>query len=103
MTALDRPWDVTHAPGGYLMAPEGDERVGDVSNVLFCNGWTTNAKGEVFIYYASADTRLHVATSSVAQLIDYVVNTPPDGETSSGSVRQRLDLIERNNKAGGGR
>jgi 4-O-beta-D-mannosyl-D-glucose phosphorylase len=103
MTALDRPWEVTHAPGGYLMAPEGDERVGDVSNVLFCNGWTTNAKGEVFIYYASADTRLHVATSSVAQLIDYVVNTPPDGETSSGSVRQRLDLIERNNKAGGGR
>ena len=102
MTALDRPWEITHAPGGYLMAPEGDERVGDVSNVLFCNGWTATDAGEVFIYYASADTRLHVATTSIAQLVDYVVNTPPDGGTSAGSVRQRLDLIERNSKIGGG-
>lgn len=102
MTALDQPWRITHAPGGYLMAPEAGERVGDVSNVLFSNGWTANGAGEVFIYYASADTRLHVATTSIAQLVDYVVNTPPDGETSAGSVRQRLALIDHNGKDGGG-
>lgn len=102
MTALERPWEITHAPGGYLIAPEADERLGDVSNVLFCNGWTVNGAGEVFIYYASADTRMHVATSSLAQLVDYVVNTPPDGENSAGSLRQRLDLIARNAKHGGG-
>ncbi len=99
MTALDKPWQVTHAPGGYLIAPEGDERVGDVSNVVFCNGWTADARGAVHIYYASADTRLHVATSSIEQLVDYVVNTPPDAETSAGSLRQRLELIERNRTA----
>ena len=71
------------------MAPEADERVGDVSNVLFCNGWTLNDAGEVFIYYASADTRMHVATSSLAQLVDYVVNTRPDGGNSAGSLKQR--------------
>ncbi|MDX2276286.1 MAG: glycosidase [Hyphomonadaceae bacterium] len=98
MTALERPWEITHAPGGYFMAPEGEERVGDVSNVLFCNGWTLNERGEVFIYYASADTRLHVATSSLERLVDYVINTPPDPENSAGSLRQRLDLIARNAK-----
>jgi len=102
MTALERPWQVTHAPGGHLLAPEGDERVGDVSNVLFSNGWTVNDAGEVFIYYASADTRMHVATSSIAQLVDYVVNTPSDGETSAGSLKQRFDLIARNSKHGAG-
>ncbi len=102
MTSLERPWEIRHAPGGYFMAPEADERVGDVSNVLFCNGWTVNDAGEVFIYYASADTRMHVATSSIAQIVDYVTNTPPDGENSAGSVKQRLALIERNNKHGGG-
>ncbi len=95
MTDLRRPWVITHAPGGLFLGPEGEERVGDVSNVAFSNGWIEDG-GEVFIYYASSDTRLHVATSTIAQLIDYCVNTPPDPLTSAGSVRQRLDLIRRN-------
>ncbi len=66
VTALDEPWRVTHRPGGYLMAPEGRERVGDVSNVLFSSGWTLDEADRVFIYYASSDTRIHVATSEVA-------------------------------------
>ena len=69
MTALDRPWVITHAPGGHIIAPEGEERVGDVSNVTFSNGWIVNEKDEVFIYYASSDTRLHVATSTIATLM----------------------------------
>ena len=77
MTALDRPWVITHAPGGYFIAPEGEERVGDVSNVMFSNGWIANEKGEVFIYYASSDTRMHVATSSIERLIDYVTTRRP--------------------------
>lgn len=96
MTALERPWDVTHAPGGYFMAPEGDERVGDVSNVLFSNGWIASESGEVFIYYASSDTRLHVATSTIDRLVDYVMNTPPDALTSAACLRQRMALIEKN-------
>jgi 4-O-beta-D-mannosyl-D-glucose phosphorylase len=96
MTALDRPWVVTHAPGGHFIAPEGEERVGDVSNVTFSNGWIANEKGEVFIYYASSDTRMHVATSSLERLVDYVTNTPPDPLTSAACVRQRGKLIEKN-------
>ena len=96
MTALDRPWLVTHAPGGHFLAPDGDERTGDVSNVVFSNGWIANERGEVFIYYASSDTRLHVATSSIERLIDYATNTPPDPLTSAGCVRQRSELIEKN-------
>lgn len=96
MTSLARPWEVTHEPGGYILAPEGDERVGDVSNVLFSAGWAVNEGGEVFIYYASSDTRQHVATSTLDRLIDYVTNTPPDALTSSACINQRLDLIERN-------
>jgi 4-O-beta-D-mannosyl-D-glucose phosphorylase len=95
MTDLTRPWVVTHAPGGCLIAPQGDERVGDVSNVVFSNGWI-ETQGRVFIYYASSDTRLHVATSSVAQLTDYCLNTPPDPLTSAACVSQRLDLIAKN-------
>jgi 4-O-beta-D-mannosyl-D-glucose phosphorylase len=96
MTALDEPWRVTHSPSGYFIAPEGDERVGDVSNVAFSNGWIANAAGEVFIYYASSDTRMHVATSTVARLIDYVMNTPSDPLTSAACVQQRSELIARN-------
>ncbi|HWA00409.1 MAG TPA: glycosidase [Caulobacterales bacterium] len=96
MTALDRPWIVTHAPGGHFIAPEGDERVGDVSNVTFSNGWIVNENGDVFIYYGSSDTRVHVATSSLERLLDYVVNTPPDALTSAACVQQRLDLIAKN-------
>lgn len=101
VTALDEPWRVTHAPAGYLLAPEGDERVGDVSNVLFCNGWTADeadgyADGRVCIYYASSDTRTHVATTSTGRLLDYAQNTPPDARRSAACVEQRLDLIRRN-------
>lgn len=96
MTDLERPWVVTHRPAGHFMAPEGDERVGDVSNVLFANGWIVNEKKEVFIYYASSDTRLHVATSTVDKLMDYVMNTPEDGLRSAASVMERNKLIESN-------
>jgi 4-O-beta-D-mannosyl-D-glucose phosphorylase len=96
LSDLDEPWRVTHSPGGYFLAPEEGERVGDVSNVLFANGWVARANGELLIYYASSDTRMHVATSSVERLLDYVQNTPPDGLRSAASVEQRLELIRRN-------
>lgn len=96
MTALDKPWQLTHAPSGYFIAPEGAERVGDVSNVAFANGWIVNEKNEVFIYYASSDTRMHVATSKLERLIDYVVNTPSDPLTSAACVAQRSALIAKN-------
>ena len=78
------------------MAPEGDERVGDVSNVLFANGWVARRSGEGFIYYAASDSRTHVATSTVDRLLDYVMNTPEDGGRSSRCVEQRCQLIEKN-------
>ncbi|MDR3527074.1 MAG: glycosidase [Rhizomicrobium sp.] len=96
MTDLNEPWRVTHTPSGYFIAPEGAERVGDVSNVAFSNGWIANEKGDVFIYYASSDTRLHVATSTVERLIDYVVNTPEDPLTSAQCVAQRSSLAAKN-------
>lgn len=96
VTDLQEPWRVVYAPGGYLLAPQGSERVGDVSNVVFSNGWIVNDKNEVFIYYASSDTRMHVATSSVERLVDYCKNTPPDSLTSFEAVKQRLSLIEAN-------
>ena len=96
LSDLHEPWKVTHRPGGYFIAPEGEERVGDVSNVVFSNGWVARADGTVFIYYASSDTRLHVATSSIDRLLDYAINTPEDGLRSAASVQQRLELIRRN-------
>jgi len=96
MTDLAEPWRVIHAPGGYLIAPEGDERVGDVSNVVFSSGWIADDDGTVFIYYASSDTRVHVATSSVARLVDHAMHAPPDPLRSAASVEQRYDLIRRN-------
>ena len=96
LCALDRPSEIIKAPGGYFMAPEGAERVGDVSNVLFANGWVARASGEVFIYYASSDTRTHVATSTVDKLLDYVMHTPEDGMRSKVCVEQRCALISRN-------
>ena len=92
----ENPAKVTHSPGGYLMAPQGEERVGDVSNVLFCNGAVARANGDLFIYYASSDTRMHVATTTVDRMLDYVRNTPPDGGRSAFCVAQRIALIERN-------
>jgi len=98
MTDLNDLTKVIHKPAGYLIAPEGEERIGDVSNVAFSNGWILDDDGTIFIYYASSDTRMHVATSSIEKLIDYVVNTPEDGLTSAASVQTVLDLIEHNKK-----
>jgi 4-O-beta-D-mannosyl-D-glucose phosphorylase len=96
MTALDDLTRVIHKPAGYFLAPEGDERIGDVSNVAFGNGWILDDDGRVFIYYASSDTRLHVATSTLDQLLDYVVNTPEDGLRSAASVQRINELIAKN-------
>ena len=93
---LEEPWKMTHQPGGYFLAPEGEERVGDVSNVLFSSGWIVRSDGEVFIYYGSSDTRIHVATSTVDKLLDYVTNTPPDALRSFACVEQRYELIRKN-------
>jgi 4-O-beta-D-mannosyl-D-glucose phosphorylase len=87
---------VTHKPAGYFIAPEGAERVGDVSNVAFANGWIVDEDGTVFIYYASSDTRMHVATSSIEQLLDYVINTPADGLRSAASVATLQSIIDKN-------
>ncbi len=98
LTKLDEPWKVTHAPGGYLLAPQGDERIGDVSNVVFSNGWVARGNGELFVYYGSSDTRMHVATTTVEKMLDYVMHTPEDGLRSAGCVAQRTDLISKNIK-----
>jgi 4-O-beta-D-mannosyl-D-glucose phosphorylase len=96
MTALDDIAKVTHRPAGYFMAPEEGERVGDVSNVLFTNGWIADEDGTVFIYYASSDTRMHVAVSSIDKLVDYVINSPEDTFTSAGSVQTIINQVESN-------
>ena len=96
MTALDDPARVIAEPGGYFMAPMGDERIGDVSNVLFSNGWIADDDGTVFIYYASSDTRMHVATSTIDRLVDYCLNTPKDSLHFYDSVSTIIDLIDRN-------
>ncbi len=95
---LHEPWRVTHSPGGYFLAPEGQERIGDVSNVVFSSGWVPRTNGDVFIYYGASDTRMHVATSSIERLLDYVTNTPVDPLRSSACVEQRRELIKRNLK-----
>lgn len=95
-TALDDPSRVIAEPGGYLIAPMGDERVGDVSNVVFTNGAIATPDGKVYIYYASSDTRLHVATTDLDRLKDYVFNTPADPGRSVDCVKQRIDFIRRN-------
>lgn len=92
----NEPWRVTHAPGGHLLAPEGSERIGDVSNVVFSNGMIQEPEGRVLLYYGSSDTRLHVAETSVERLLDYVKHTPADGLTSASSVKTRLALIRKN-------
>lgn len=97
MTDLNDISKVTHVPAGHFMGPEGIERVGDVSNVLFSNGWIEDQDGTVYIYYASSDTRMHVAVSSVDKLVDYVINTPSDTFISAGSVQTIIKQIEKNN------
>lgn len=96
LTDLEKPWIITHKPGGHLIAPEGDERVGDVSNVVFSNGWIADSNGDVFIYYASSDTRMHVATSTIEKLVDHCVNAPSDGLSSAKSVESINKLIDSN-------
>jgi 4-O-beta-D-mannosyl-D-glucose phosphorylase len=93
---LDRPHVITHRPAGYFMGPQGDERIGDVSNVVFSNGWVARKNGDVLIYYGSSDTRLHVATSTVDRLLDYVLNTSEDPLRSYACVEQRYALIQKN-------
>ena len=102
MTALDDPTKVIAQPGGYFLAPKGEERIGDVSNVLFSNGWIADEDGTVFIYYASCDTRMHVAVSTVELLVDYCMNTPEDGLRSAASVAKINELIDRNKQYKGG-
>ena len=96
LSKLDRPEVVTHRPGGYFLAPQGEERVGDVSNVAFSNGWIATKRGGVFIYYGASDTRLNVATSTVEKLLDYTMNTPGDPLRSYACVEQRYSLIRKN-------
>lgn len=95
-TALEDPSRVIAEPGGYLIAPMGQERLGDVSNVVFTNGAVAAPDGRVYIYYASSDTRLHVATTDLDRLTDYVFHTPADPGRSADCVRQRVDFIRRN-------
>ena len=99
MTALDDPSRVIAEPAGFFMAPQGEEYEGDVMNVLFSNGWICDTDGKVFIYYASSDTRMHVATSTVDRLVDYCLNTAPDGYRTGLSVATLNKLIERNSVA----
>lgn len=96
MTDLNNLTQIIHKPAGYIIAPKGKERIGDVSNVVFSNGWINDDDGSVFIYYASSDTRLHVATTTVTQLVDYCKNTAQDGFRSAKSVSQIIALIEKN-------
>ena len=96
MTSLEDPTKVIAKPGGFFLVPEGNEYIGDVMNVAFANGWIKDEDGKVFIYYASADTRMHVATSTVDRLVDYCMNTPEDGLTTSASVETIKKLIAKN-------
>ncbi len=98
MTDLRDPSRVIAEPGGYFMAPEGGERTGDVSNVLFSNGWIVDEDDTVYIYYASSDSRMHVAVSTIDKLTDYCLNTPPDGFRSAESVKAINRIIARNNE-----
>lgn len=96
MTSLDAPNKVIAQPGGYFMAPVEEERIGDVSNVLFSNGWITDEDGTVYIYYASSDTRMHVTTSTIERLVDYCLHTPEDKLRSATSVENIYQLIKAN-------
>ena len=96
MTSLEDPTKVIAEPGGYFLVPQGEEYIGDVMNVTFANGWIADEDGKVFIYYASSDTRMHVATSTIDKLIDYCKNTPKDGLTTASSVEKIKELIKKN-------
>jgi 4-O-beta-D-mannosyl-D-glucose phosphorylase len=99
MTDLNDLTKVIHKPSGYFIAPEGEERIGDVSNVVFSNGWIKDEDGTVFIYYASSDTRMHVAVSSIDKLLDYVINNPQDGFRSYETVKTIYSIIDNNKES----
>lgn len=96
MTSLEDPTQLIAEPAGHFIAPQGGEYVGDVANVTFSNGWIADEDGTVFIYYASSDTRMHVATSSIEQLVDYCLNSPADGYTTTTSVENIKKLVDKN-------
>ena len=96
MTSLEDPTKSIAEPGGFLLAPMGEERIGDVSNVLFSNGWIADEDGTMYIYYASSDTRMHVATSTIDRLVDYCLHTPADEFRSTASVKNICKLVEAN-------
>lgn len=105
MTSLEDPTKPVATPGGYLLVPQGEEYIGDVMNVAFSNGWIADGepadgihKGDerVFIYYASSDTRMHVATSTIDRLVDYCLNTPEDGLSTGASVETIKKLVKKN-------
>ena len=96
LTDLEHPDKVIAQPGGYFLAPQNEERIGDVSNVAFSNGWIADEDGTVFIYYASSDTRMHVAVSTIDRLVDYCLNTHADGFRTGKSVENILALIKKN-------
>ena len=96
LTDLQDPTKLIAEPAGFFMAPQGEERIGDVSNVLFSNGWIADEDGKVFIYYASSDTRMHVATSTIDRLLDYCINTPADGYRSFKSVETIKEMVAKN-------
>ncbi|MCF0166654.1 MAG: glycosidase [Bacteroidales bacterium] len=98
VTSLEDPTKVIAEPAGFFMAPGGEEYIGDVMNVLFCNGWICESDGSVLIYYASSDTRMHLATSNLERLLDYCFNTAPDGYTTADTVRRLNELIDLNTK-----
>jgi 4-O-beta-D-mannosyl-D-glucose phosphorylase len=98
MTSLEDPTKMIADPAGFFMVPEGEEYIGDVMNVLFTNGWIADEDGKVFIYYASSDTRMHVATSTVDRLVDYCMNTAPDALTTGESVKRLNSIIDMNLK-----
>ena len=98
MTDLEKPWVITHKPAGHFIAPLESERVGDVSNVAFSNGWIAEEDGKVLIFYAASDTRMHVAVSSIEQLVDYCLHTPQDELTSAASVKRINQLVDNNKK-----
>ncbi len=100
MTDLADLTKVIHKPAGYFIAPEGEERIGDVSNVVFSNGWIADEDGTVFIYYASSDTRMHVAVSSIEKLLDYIIKNPQDGWRSAETVKTIYAIIDNNKKSG---
>lgn len=96
MTDLNDPLKVIYEPGGYLLAPEGKERMGDEGNKVFSNGWVAREDGRLLIYYSSSDTRVHVASTTVDKILDYMMNTPPDGRDTRTTTQQRMDMIKKN-------